>query len=235
MPKRGKTYRVASEHVKDEEVYSISDAFDLVGKTKRAKFDEMVDVAINLGVDPKHSDQMVRGGVSLPNGTGKEVRVLVFAKGDKETEAKDAGADFVGAEDLIEKIEKENWLEFDKVISTPDMMRVVSRVAKVLGPRGLMPNPKTGTVTIDVAQAIKDVKAGRIDYRVEKTGIVHAVIGRASFTAEALRDNFLSLMESIVKAKPSSAKGTYIRKVAISTTMGPSIKIDPNDVGKMVR
>ena len=235
MARLAKSYKAAAGKLEEDKTYPLGEAFGLISEIKRTKFDETVDLAVRLGVDPKHADQMVRGVVSLPHGTGKKVRVLVFAKGDKESEAKEAGADFVGAEDLIEKIEKENWLDFDQVISTPDMMRTVSKVAKVLGPRGLMPNPKTGTVTFDVGEAVKQVKAGRIEFRVEKAGIVHTTIGKASFGADQLKDNFLSVMGALFKAKPSSAKGSYLKSVFVSTTMGPSIKLDPAEITKVAK
>jgi large subunit ribosomal protein L1 len=204
----------------------LAEAVDVLSKAKRCKFDETVDVAIRLGVDPKQADQMVRGTAMLPHGTGKTLRVAVIAKGEKEREAKASGADVVGAEDLIEKI-KGGWLEFDKVVATPDMMGLVGKLGGVLGPRGLMPNPKSGTVTMDVAKALKDLKGGKIEFRVDKTGIVHAVAGRISFSPEQLRENLTSLMESIVKAKPAAAKGSYIKSVTISTTMGPGVRLDP--------
>ncbi len=206
--------------------YSLDEALSLIPEISSARFDETVEVAIRLGVDPKKADQMVRGTVLLPHGTGKEVKVLVFAKGEKEKEAMDAGADYVGAEDLAEKIAK-GWLEFDSAIATPDMMSVVGKLGRILGPRGLMPNPKTGTVTQDVARAVKEIKAGKIEYKVDKGGNVHAPIGKVSFGVDKLRDNFIALMESVVKAKPASSKGTYIKGISISTTMGPGIKIDP--------
>jgi large subunit ribosomal protein L1 len=191
-----------------------------------AKFDENVDVAVRLGVDPRHADQMVRGSVMLPNGTGKEVKVLVFAKGEKEKEAQEAGADFVGNDDLLEKI-KAGWLGFDKAVATPDMMGAVGRIGKILGPRGLMPNAKTGTVTFDLTRAVKDLKAGKIDFRVERAGIVHAPMGKVSFGADKLLENLTSFLETIVRLKPASSKGTYLRSIFLSTTMGPGIKIDP--------
>ncbi|WP_031367296.1 50S ribosomal protein L1, partial [Clostridium botulinum] len=194
------------------------------------KFDETVELAVRLGVDPRHADQQVRGAVVLPHGTGKTVRVLVFAKGDKVNEAQEAGADFVGAEELVEKIQKENWFDFDVVVATPDMMGVVGRLGRVLGPKGLMPNPKSGTVTFDVAKAIADIKAGKVEYRVDKTAIIHVPIGKSSFGEEKLSDNFHVLMEAVVKAKPAAAKGQYIKSVAISSTMGPGIKINPGKV-----
>ena len=192
-----------------------------------AKFDESVDLAINLGVDPKHADQMVRGAIVLPHGTGKETRVLVFAKGDKEKEAREAGADHVGGEDLAKKIQTENWLDFERVIATPDMMSVVGRLGKILGPRGLMPNPKLGTVTMEVGRAVREQKAGKVEYRVDKSGIIHVSIGKRSFDAGQLAENAGTLIDVIAKAKPASSKGIYLQKISISTTMGPGLKIDP--------
>ncbi|HWR73919.1 MAG TPA: 50S ribosomal protein L1, partial [Nitrospirota bacterium] len=211
----------------------LEEAIALVKKTAHAKFDETVDLAVNLGVDPKQADQMVRGTVVLPHGTGKQVKVLVFAKGEKEKEARDAGADFVGAEDLAEKIQKEGWTDFDTVVATPDIMGIVGRLGKVLGPRGLMPNPKTGTVTFDIAKAIKDIRAGKVEYRVEKAGIVHVPVGKASFDENKLADNARTVLESILKAKPSSSKGKYLKNVAVSTTMGPGIKMDTAQIEKI--
>ncbi|HEX7373046.1 MAG TPA: 50S ribosomal protein L1, partial [Thermodesulfobacteriota bacterium] len=209
--------------------YDLEEGVKLLTETTYTKFDEGVDVAIRLGVDPKKPDQMVRGTVVLPHGTGKKVRVLVFAKGQKEKEASDAGADFVGAEDMIQKI-SQGWLEFDKAIATPDMMGSVSKLGKILGPRGLMPNPKVGTVTFEVGRAVKELKAGRVEFKVEKTGIVHTTVGKASFAPEKLKENVLALMDVIIRAKPASSKGTYLKSIAISTTMGPGIKLDPNDL-----
>jgi large subunit ribosomal protein L1 len=220
-----KKYKKASELIDRNKRYTVDEAAALVGKTATKKFDETIDVAINLGVDPKHADQMVRGAVVLPHGLGKAVRVAVFAKGDKAREAQEAGADVVGAEDLAAKVQ-EGFMDFDVAIATPDMMGVVGRLGKVLGPRGLMPNPKVGTVTADVARAIRDSKAGKVEFRVEKAGIVHAPIGKASFPAEKVRDNLNVLLETIMKAKPSAAKGVYLKGVSISTTMGPGIKLD---------
>jgi large subunit ribosomal protein L1 len=207
--------------------YDLDAGMVLLKEGKTAKFDESVDMAIRLGVNPKHADQMVRGTVALPHGVGKEVKILVFAKGEKEKEAREAGADFVGAEDLVEKITG-GWTDFDKAIATPDMMGTVGKLGKVLGPRGLMPNPKVGTVTFDVARAVKELKAGRVEFKVDKTGIVHTTVGKISFSAEQLKENVMALMDTIVRAKPSSSKGTYLKSVAISTTMGPGIKLDPN-------
>jgi large subunit ribosomal protein L1 len=197
-----------------------------------AKFDESVDIALNLGVDPKHADQMVRGAIVLPHGTGRSVRVLVFAKGDKEKEAKDAGADYVGGEELAKKIQEEGWLDFERVVAAPDMMSVVGRLGKVLGPRGLMPNPKLGTVTPDVGRAVSESKAGKVEYRVDKNGIIHVSIGRKSFEAAQLTENAAAIIDAVLKAKPAVAKGTYLKKIAISTTMGPGIRVDPSSVQK---
>ena len=227
----GKKYENAAKLVDREKKYSVQDAFALLPKLKISeKFDESIDVAIRLGVDPKHADQMVRGAVSLPHGTGKSMRVAVFAKGDKAKEAQDAGADAVGAEDLVEKIQKENWLDFDSAVATPDLMGLVGRLGRVLGPRGLMPNPKVGTVTFDVGKAVRELKGGRIEFKAEKAGIVHARIGKMSFGGDKLRDNAWALFELIYKLKPSTSKGTYVRSIAVSSTMSPSIKIDVNEV-----
>ena len=226
MPKRGKKYREVAEKIDKLMKYNFSDAIQLVLETKRAKFDEMVDISVRLGVDPRHADQMVRGTVALPHGVGKVVRVLVFAKGEKEKEALDAGADFAGSDEYIEKIQN-GWLEFDKTIATPDMMGSVSKLGRVLGPRGMMPNAKLGTVTFDVAKAVKDIKAGKIEFKVEKAGIVHAPMGKVSFGKEKLTDNISAFMDTIIRLKPPASKGTYLRSIAISTTMGPGVKIDP--------
>jgi len=212
-----------------DKTYGLRDAVDLLKNAPATKFDESVDLAVNLGVDPKHADQMVRGGIVLPHGTGKSVRILVFAKGDKEKEAQAAGADHVGADDLAKKIQ-EGWLEFDRVIATPDMMGVVGRLGRVLGPRGLMPNPKLGTVTMDVGRAVAEQKSGKVEYRVEKAGIVHVSVGRKSFSVDQLVDNATALIDALVRAKPASAKGTYLKKISISTTMGPGVRIDPGSV-----
>ncbi len=226
MSKPGKRYRESAEKIDRDKRYDVGEAMQIVHSLKRAKFDESVDVAIRLGVDPRQSDQMVRGVVMLPHGTGKTVRILVFAKGDKEQEARDAGADFVGSEDLVEKI-KGGWLDFDKAIATPDMMPKVGPIAKILGPRGLMPNPKVGTVTTDIARAVREEKAGRVEFRVDKAGIVHAQIGRASFGADKLGDNFNALMVQVVRLKPATAKGIYMQGITVSSTMGPGVRIDP--------
>lgn len=229
MPKTAKKHTDAMTKIDRTKVYQLKAAVDVVKDTAFAKFDETVDVAVKLGVDPRHADQMVRGAVVLPNGLGKTVRVLVFAKGEKEKEALDAGADFVGAEDLVTKIQ-EGWFEFDTAIATPDMMGVVGKIGKILGPRGLMPNPKVGTVTFEVSRAVKESKAGKVEFRAEKAGIVHAPIGKVSFDAEKLQGNLLALVEALVKAKPSAAKGTYIKKISLSSTMGPGVNLDISDV-----
>jgi large subunit ribosomal protein L1 len=220
------------EAIEAAKAYELPEAISVLKAAPVAKFDESVEIAINLGVDPKHADQMVRGALVLPHGTGKGVRVLVFAKGDKEKEATEAGADDVGAEDLAKKIQQEGWLEFDRVIASPDMMSVVGRLGKVLGPRGLMPNPKLGTVTADVGGAVRDQKAGKVEYRVDKNGIIHAAIGRLSFGADQLLENASALIDAVVRAKPSAAKGIYVKKISISTTMGPGIRIDPSSATK---
>jgi large subunit ribosomal protein L1 len=220
----GKKYNAAAAKV-EARFYSLEEALTLIKETHYAKFDESVDLAVRLGVDPKHSDQMVRGSVVLPHGTGKKVRILVFAKGEKEKEATQAGADFVGLDDLIEKINK-GWMEFDTVVATPDLMGTVGKLGKVLGPRGLMPNPKTGTVTFDVARAIKEIRQGKVEYRVEKAGIVHVSVGRVSFSPAQLLENANMVVDSIIKGKPASSKGTYIRSIIVSSTMGPGVSID---------
>ena len=222
----GKKYRNSAAKVDRSKKYSLEEACKLLPQTKVAKFDESVDIAVRLGVDPKHADQMVRGAVVLPHGTGKSQRVAVVAKGDKANEARAAGADFVGAEDLVEKIQKENWTDFDSMVATPDMMGLVGRLGRVLGPKGLMPNPKVGTVTPDVAKAVRELKAGRVEFRVEKAGIVHARIGKASFGGDKLKENAQVMVETLLRAKPASAKGTYMKSVTLSTTMGPGIRVD---------
>jgi large subunit ribosomal protein L1 len=228
VARRSKRYRTALGDIDRDKLYSLSEAVELIGKLPGAAFDESVDVAVNLGVDPKHADQMVRGAIVMPHGTGKSVRVLVFAKGEKEHEAREAGADHVGAEELAKKIQDEGWLDFDRVIATPDMMGVVGRLGRVLGPRGLMPNPKLGTVTPDVGRAVREQKSGKVEYRVDKNGIVHCPIGKRTFPAQQLLENASALMDAIVRAKPATSKGTYLKKVSISTTMGPGLRIDPN-------
>ncbi len=226
--KRGKKYQEVAKLVESNTLYDTEEAFTLVEKTAVAKFDETVEAHIKLGVDSRHADQQVRGAVVLPHGTGKTVRVLVFAKGVKADEATAAGADYVGADELIPKIQNQGWFEFDVVVATPDMMGVVGRLGRVLGPKGLMPNPKAGTVTMDVKKAIDDIKAGKIEYRLDKTNIIHVPIGKASFGKEKLQDNFHTLIGAVIKAKPSAAKGQYLRSVAISATMGPGIRINPS-------
>jgi large subunit ribosomal protein L1 len=229
MLRRGKRIRAAKAKVEPTKRYTLKEATEMVASMPGVKFDETVDTAVRLGVNPAHADQMVRGSVVLPNGLGKAVRVLVFAKGEKEKEALDAGADFVGSDEIIEKI-REGWLEFDRVIATPDMMGSVGKIAKILGPRGLMPNPKVGTVTFEVANAVKELKAGKVEFRVEKTGIVHSPVGKVSFGPEKLRENIHALLDVIVKLKPASSKGTYIRSISISSTMGAGVKVDPLDI-----
>ncbi|MGA9520726.1 MAG: 50S ribosomal protein L1 [Myxococcaceae bacterium] len=233
----GKKFRAAAEKVDRNKKYTIDEAFKLLKETtavRATKYDQTVEVAVNLGVDPKHADQMVRGAVVLPNGLGKTVRVAVFAKGEKASEAEAAGADVVGAEDLQKRIE-EGFMDFDTVVATPDMMGVVGRLGKVLGPRGLMPNPKTGTVTPDVTKAVRDAKGGKVEFRVEKAGIVHAPVGKASFSPEKLQENFNALVDLVMRLKPSTAKGVYLKGIAISTTMGPGIKVDTSEIANRVR
>ncbi|MGI5998575.1 MAG: 50S ribosomal protein L1 [Lutispora sp.] len=224
---RGKKYKESLKLIEPGKLYDPKEAIELVQKAAKAKFDESVEVHVKLGVDPRHADQQVRGVVVLPHGTGKTLRVLVFAKGEKAKEAEAAGADFVGAEELVAKIQGENWFDYDVVVATPDMMGVVGRLGKLLGPKGLMPNPKSGTVTFDVAKAIADIKAGKVEYRVDKTSIVHVAIGKVSFGSEKLADNFKTLMDAIIKAKPAAAKGTYLKSVTLTSTMGPGIKVNP--------
>ncbi len=224
---RGKKYQESAKLVERNRLYDPKEAMELVQQTAKAKFDESVEIHVKLGVDPRHADQQVRGVVVLPHGTGKTLRVLVFAKGDKAKEAEAAGADFVGAEELVTKIQSENWFDYDVVVATPDMMGVVGRLGKVLGPKGLMPNPKSGTVTFDISKAISEIKAGKVEYRVDKTSIVHVGIGKVSFGTEKLGDNFRTLMEAVVKAKPSAAKGTYLKSVVVVSTMGPAIRVNP--------
>ena len=224
--KHGKKYLAGAKLIETGKQYDPAEALDLVVKTASAKFDETIELHVKLGVDSRHADQQVRGAVVLPHGTGKTVRVLAFAKGEKATEAQNAGADYVGAEELVEKIQKENWLDFDVVVATPDMMGVIGRIARILGPKGLMPNPKAGTVSMDVAKAVNDVKAGKIEYRLDKTNIIHCPIGKASFGPEKLQENFDVLMGAIVKAKPAAAKGQYIKSCTIASTMGPGVKVN---------
>lgn len=229
--KRGKKYTEAAKLVDRATQYDVAEAISLVKKTAVAKFDETVEAHIRLGVDGRHADQQVRGAVVLPHGTGKTVRVLVFAKGDKVAEAEAAGADFVGGEELIPRIQNEGWFDFDVVVATPDMMGVVGRLGRVLGPKGLMPNPKAGTVTMDVTKAVNDIKAGKIEYRLDKANIIHCPVGKASFTEEQLTENFNTLMDAIVKAKPASAKGIYMKSVTVTSTMGPGIKVNTLKIG----
>ncbi len=229
----GKKLKAAKEKIERGKGYPLEEAMLLVKGASYSKFDEIIDLAINLGIDPKKSDQMVKGSVVLPHGIGKKVRVLVFAKGEKEKEAVDAGADVVGAEDLVEKISK-GWMDFDKAVATPDMMGLVGKLGKILGPRGLMPNPKLGTVTFDMSKAVKEIKAGKVEYRTEKAGIVHVPIGKVSFDAQKLLDNAKAVVESIVRAKPSTSKGRYLKKISLSSTMGPGITIDIASLGKGV-
>ncbi len=225
--KRGKRYLEAAKLVDRQKLYSPREAIELVQKTSTAKFDETVEAHFRLGVDSRHADQQVRGAVVLPHGTGKQVRVLVFAKGDKAREAEEAGADYVGAEELVARIQNENWFEFDAVVATPNMMGVVGKIGRILGPKGLMPNPKAGTVTMDIERAVSDIKAGKIEYRLDKSNIIHCPIGKASFGSDKLMDNYRTLVEAVIRAKPTAAKGQYLRSVVLSSTMGPGIKINP--------
>ena len=227
MPKRGKTYKAALEKFDKTQQYEVADALKNVCEAATAKFDETVEVHIKLGVDGRHADQQVRGAIVLPNGTGKSKRVLVFAKGPKAQEAEAAGADYVGAEDMAQRIQQENWFDFDAVVATPDMMGVVGRLGKLLGPKGLMPNPKSGTVTMDVTKALQEIKAGKVEYRLDKQNIIHCPIGKVSFGPEKLTQNINALLEAIVKAKPAAAKGQYLRSVTVASTMGPGVKVNP--------
>ncbi len=228
---KGKKYVDSQKLIEKSKVYDPSEALELVCQTSKAKFDETIEVHLRMGLDGRHADQMIRGSVVLPNGTGRTVRVLVFAKGDRANEAREAGADYVGDADLVEKIQKENWFEFDVVIATPDMMGTIGRLGRVLGPKGLMPNPKTGTVTMDVAKAITEAKAGKIEYRLDKTNLVHCPIGKASFGAEKLAENFNTLMAAVIKARPAAAKGQYIKNCVVASTMGPGIKVNTAKLG----
>lgn len=234
MAKRGKKFQKSKEKVDNNKTYNFDEAVQTVLDTAYAKFDETLDVAVRLGVDPRHADQMVRGTVVLPNGLGKEVKVLVFAKGEKEIEAKEAGADFIGNDEFIEKI-KGGWFGFDKAVATPDMMSSVGKIGRLLGPRGLMPNAKVGTVTFDISRAVNELKAGKIDFRVEKTGIVHAPLGKVSFGAEKLVQNISAFLDKIIRLKPASSKGMYLKGIVISTTMGPGVKIDTADVKELIK
>ena len=231
MPKRGKAYKESAKLIDRAVLYEVPEAFDLALQTSKAKFDETVEVHIKLGVDGRHADQQVRGAIVLPHGTGKTKRVLVFAKGEKEKEAEAAGAEFVGGQELADKIKSENWFDFDVVVATPDMMGTVGKLGKLLGPKGLMPNPKSGTVTMDLERAIKEIKAGKVEYRLDKTNIIHCPLGKVSFGKEKLMEKFTALMEAIVKARPAAAKGQYLRSVTIATTMGPGVKLNPLKIG----
>lgn len=235
MATKGKKYTEVREKVDPKKAYTVDEAVGLIEETKTAKFDETVEVSVKLGIDPRQANQQIRTGLVLPHGIGKDIKVLVFAKGEKEKEAKSAGADFVGLEDMIDKISNENWLGFDVSIATPDVMSTVAKLGKVLGPRGLMPTPKVGTVTFDIEQAVKEAKAGRIEVKNDKGGVVHAPIGKVSFGAEKLRDNFLVFMESLTKMKPSSSKGTFIRKITVSNTMGPGVRVDSLNVREVLK
>ena len=229
--KRGKNYKNAAAAIEKAKLYEANEALSLACSVAKAKFDETVEVHIRLGVDSRHADQQVRGAVVLPNGTGKKVRTLVFAKGDKAKDAEEAGSDFVGAEDLVQKIQKENWFDYDVIIATPDMMGVIGRLGRILGPKGLMPNPKAGTVTMDIARAVRDAKAGKIEYRLDKTNIIHCPIGKVSFGTEKLQENFNTLLGAVIKAKPAAAKGQYIKSCVVTSTMGPGIKIATAKIG----
>ncbi|MBC7087022.1 MAG: 50S ribosomal protein L1 [Tissierellales bacterium] len=227
MPKRGKKYQESAKLIEKGKLYDVDEALELVLKTATANFDETIELSVRLGVDPRHADQQVRGAVVLPHGTGKTRKVLVIAKGDKLKEAEEAGADYVGGEELIAKIQNENWFDFDVVVATPDMMGAVGRIGRILGPKGLMPNPKSGTVTFDIAKAVQEIKAGKVEYRVDKESIVHVPIGKKSFGVEKLKDNFETIIDALIKAKPAAAKGKYLKSVVVSSTMGPGIKINP--------
>jgi large subunit ribosomal protein L1 len=235
MSDHGKKYQSARHLVDRSKRYELADALSLVKKIHPAKFDETVEIAVRLGVDPRHADQMVRGSVVMPHGVGKVPRVAVFAKGDKEKEAVEAGADFVGAEDLVAKIQQEGWLEFDRAVATPDMMGLVGRLGKILGPRGLMPNPRSGTVTFDVGRVVREIKAGKVEFRVDKAGIIHAPVGKVSFADEALTENARALIEALTRMKPASSKGQYIKGIAVSSTMGPGVKVDHTQAGSTAR
>ena len=235
MSDHGKKYQGARNLVDRSKRYDLADALSLVKKIHPAKFDETVEVSVRLGVDPRHADQMVRGSVVMPHGIGKVPRVAVFAKGEKEKEALEAGADFVGAEDLVAKIQQEGWLDFDRAVATPDMMGLVGRLGKILGPRGLMPNPRSGTVTFDVGRVIQEIKAGKVEFRVDKAGIIHAPVGKVSFADEALVENARALIDALIRMKPASSKGQYIRGIAVSSTMGPGVKVDPTQAAATPR
>ncbi len=234
MAKKGKNYRKVSEDLDRSKAYSLEEGVELAIKDRYTKFDESVDIAIRLGVDPRHADQMVRSSVVLPNGTGKETRVLVFAKGDKEKEALDAGADYAGGDEFVEKIKK-GWLEFDRTIATPDMMATVGKIGRILGPRNMMPNAKLGTVTFDVARVVGEIKSGKVDFKVDKAGIIHAMLGKASFGSQKLVENIITFMDKIIQLKPASSKGIYLKNISLSTTMGPGIKIDPLELRNLIK
>ena len=234
MAKRGKNYIKASENIDTVKVYGLDEGIELALKGSYAKFDESVDIAIRLGVDPRHADQMVRSSVVLPNGTGKEIRVLVFAKGEKEKEALDAGADYAGGDEFVEKIQG-GWLEFDRTIATPDMMATVGKIGRILGPRNLMPNAKLGTVTFDVGRVVQEIKSGKVDFKVDKAGVVHAMLGSVSFGSQKMKENILSFVDRIIQLKPSTSKGIYLKSISLSTTMGPGVKVDPLDVRNMIK
>ena len=234
MAKRGKNYRKVQEGIDTIKTYSLEEGVGLAINGSFAKFDESVDIAIRLGVDPRHADQMVRSSVVLPNGTGKEIRVLVFAKGDKEKEALDAGADYAGSDEFVEKI-KSGWLEFDRTIATPDMMATVGKIGRILGPRNLMPNAKLGTVTFDVDRVVKEIKSGKVDFKVDKAGIIHAMLGKASFGSQKVKENILAFLDKIIQLKPSTSKGIYLKSISLSTTMGPGVKLDPLDIRNLVK
>jgi large subunit ribosomal protein L1 len=234
MAKRGKNYKKGAEEIDKGKVYGFDEGVELALKGSYAKFDESVDIAIRLGVDPRHADQMVRSSVVLPNGTGKEIRVLVFAKGEKEKEALDAGADFAGGDEFVDKI-KGGWLEFDRTIATPDMMATVGKIGRILGPRNLMPNAKLGTVTFDVERVVKEVKSGKVDFKVDKAGVVHAMLGKVSFGSQKVKENILAFIDKIIQLKPSSSKGIYLKSISLSTTMGPGVKVDPLEIRNVIK
>ena len=234
MTKRGKNYRKVAEEIDKSKMYSLDEGVELALKGNYSKFDQSVDIAIRLGVDPRHADQMVRSSVVLPNGTGKEIKVLVFAKGEKEKEALDAGADYAGSDEFVEKI-KSGWLEFDRTIATPDMMATVGKIGRILGPRNLMPNAKLGTVTFDVERVVKEVKSGKVDFKVDKACIVHAMLGKSSFGTQKVKENVLAFLDKIIQLKPSTSKGIYLKSISLSTTMGPGVKVDPLDVRNIIK
>ena len=234
MAKRGKNYKKVAAEIETTKAYSLEEGVELALKGSFSKFDQSVDIAIRLGVDPRHADQMVRSSVVLPNGTGKDIRVLVFAKGEKEKEALDAGADYAGGDDFVEKI-KDGWLEFDRTIATPDMMATVGKIGRVLGPRNLMPNAKLGTVTFDIERVVKEVKSGKVDFKVDKAGIIHAMLGKASFGSQKVKENILAFMDKIIQLKPSTSKGIYLKSISLSTTMGPGVKVDPLDIRNLIK